>query len=379
MGVSAHRFSCSGRWSSAKLRGRVLLALTALLLLVLLPLLPLLWPLLWWSRWYVLHPSWRQRPLEPPAQPPPNCRIHKLSHGDTFVQWDLPPPTSSDSKPSKPSEPSEPWIVLIHGNMGSTRYLDELAAVLTQRGRRVLRYDLHGRGYSACGGFTHTWQLFVGQLAEVLFAQRVPLPVDLVGYSIGAQVAGLFCTVHAHAVRSVVLLCPAVVTPAWLPTLLQIAPLRWLVGWAVTNLAQDRDLYAGDWLHLAAEDAATREASLSRLRKLFEIELDRFRHEPALARTFGLSMSSMPFDQRPDLWRALGESARQSGVRVHALCAERDAIVPGAAAADFLSKVLGESLHSLQLLAGHGHSLPYESPDECTELLLGCLGDQRRT
>ena len=74
----------------------------------------------------------------------------------------------------------------------------------------------------------------------------------------------------------------------------------------------------------------------------------------------------MPFDEAPDLWRRLGETT----VDIHAICAERDNIVPGAAAAKFLVGVLGDRLSSLQLLEEHGHALPYEVPDECAAMLL---------
>ena len=140
----------------------------------------------------------------------------------------------------------------------------------------MLRYDLVGRGYSSCGGFPHTWRLFVSQLAELLLCERIPLPVDLIGYSIGAQVVAAFAATHAHAVRSAVPLCPAIVTSSWLPTLMQLEPLRWLVGHAATLMLRDRSAYASDWLHLGdSEPQEVREASRRRLAALHEVELGR--------------------------------------------------------------------------------------------------------
>ena len=68
----------------------------------------------------------------------------------------------------------------------------------------------------------------------------------------------------------------------------------------------DRDSYAGDWVHL--DSLARKDAARTRLQALHAKERERFLHEPALARTFGLSICSMPFDEAPDLWRRLGET-----------------------------------------------------------------------
>ena len=147
-----------------------------------------------------------------------------------------------------------------------------------------------------------------------------------------------------------------------------------LVSHAATLMLRDRPTYAADWLYLSdSAPPKAREASSRRLAALWDIELDRFLHEPALARSFGLSLSSLPFDEEPALWRALGES----GVAVHVICGARDTVVPGAQAARFLARVLGDAA-PIQLLEAHGHSLPYEEPAECASLLQEAWAKVRR-
>jgi pimeloyl-ACP methyl ester carboxylesterase len=116
---------------------------------------------------------------------------------------------------------------------------------------------------------SHTWPLFVAQLAELLFAERAPLPIDLVGYSIGAQVAAHFAATHAHAVRRLVLLCPALLIRGPIPRLFQLGPLRALVGHAMRYLLADRASYASDWVNLPSTP------SVARLDALHPIERDR--------------------------------------------------------------------------------------------------------
>ena len=338
--------------------------LLLIILVVVLPVLPCIWPWLRYRRRRLITPRFLQRVPTDDAADKAFC-LRTLSHGETLVRRDEPNHKDSDA----------PWIVLVHGNTTNSQVFDELTSLLVAAGRRVLRYDVYGRGNSACGGFDHNGRLFVSQLAELLFAERLQLPVDIVGYSIGSQIAAAFAATHAHAVRSVVLLCPAIVAhPAWFPTVMQIGVIRRLLGHIAIASLCDKATYASDWLHLKpGGDEAKRAASNERFARQYGVDLDRFLHEPALARSFGLSLCGMPFDEDTALWRRLGAS----GVHVHALCGLLDTIVPGEAAARFLEATLGDTLTSVQRLATHGHSLPYEEPDECAALLLACLPAQR--
>ena len=354
--------------------GQALFVLLYGAIVLLLPILPLLWPVLRFRRRRLLSGPFGgllQRQESQEKKRNHDGKILRLSFGETFVRVSVPPADAASGAPT---------LVLVHGNVGSTSYLDELAECLTAQGRRVLRYDLYGRGWSACGGFAHTRQLFVSQLAEVLLATRATAdgPIDLVGYSIGGQLAGLFAATYPQLVRQLVLLLPAVVIPSWIPTIAQLPTVRWLAGHAMRLSLQDKLTYAGDWLHTHATSSASREekeTSFARLDALHETEADRYRNEPHIARTFGLSLAGLPFDDDAGAdaeWRRLGRST----VEIHVVCAALDTVASGPPAAAWLSERLsgGEALRSLQVLEGMGHSLPYEFPERCCELLLSLLG-----
>ena len=355
------------RAEAPRLRSTALLGALLVLLILLLPLFPILWPFLrLCHRWTLQGPNGGER-RRTSGTLPAGGQLVRLSHGEAFVKLEGPPASEA------------PIIVLVHGNTGSMRYLDELAACLTSAGRRVLRYDLYGRGWSTCGGWPHTWQLFVGQLAELLLALQIGGPVDLVGYSIGAQVAGCFASVHTTLVRSLVLLCPAIITkaPWWLPTLLQFPPVRALFGHFVVSSLSDRRSYAADWVHLDDADEARRSASRARLAALHADERERMNEEPHLARAIGLTISSMPFTECRVPWEHL-----RSKVVVHAICARLDTIAPGAANAEWLRELLGEGTPAaarVRLLANEGHSIPSECPEECAAILLEALGSDVRS
>ena len=354
------------RSEAPRLRSGALLGALLVLLILLLPFFPILWPFLRaCHRWTLRGPNGGERRRSRGTRPA-GGQLLRLSYGETFVKLEGPPASEA------------PIIVLIHGNTGSMRCLDELAACLTSAGRRVLRYDLYGRGWSTCAGWPHTWQLFVGQLAEVLLALQISGPVDLVGYSIGAQVAGCFAAVHTARVRSLVLLCPAIITkaPWWLPTLLQFPPARALFGHFVVSSLFDRAGYAADWVHLDDADEARRSASRARLAALHADEQERMIEEPHLARAIGLTISSMPFTECRAQWEHL-----RSKVVVHAICAGLDKIAPGAANAEWLRELLGVGTPAaarVRLLADEGHSIPAECPDRCAAILLEALGSDVR-
>jgi hypothetical protein len=121
------------------------------------------------------------RSISPPLVTPcpvPLCGHHvSLSCGKTYYVVDG-------------RENKGPLVVMVHGFVGSSHYFRFLSAELVKQGRRVLRFDLMGRGRSSFDGFPLTDGAFAGQLAELLFALDghelgAQGPIDLIGYSMG--------------------------------------------------------------------------------------------------------------------------------------------------------------------------------------------------
>lgn len=113
----------------------------------------------------------------------------------------------------EPAEPSSlPPVVLIHGfSMGCRIWKDVAEALVERGGRRVLTFDLFGRGYSDAA-FPCDLELFTGQLTELLFTLQPILgagPYDVLGTSMGGAIAIHFAHLFPHKVRQLVLLAPA--------------------------------------------------------------------------------------------------------------------------------------------------------------------------
>jgi len=74
-------------------------------------------------------------------------------------------------------------VVFVHGFSSPMFIFDPVFRALTDAGLRVLRYDLYGRGLSDRPRARYDADLFDRQLGELLDAQRVTEPVDVVGLS----------------------------------------------------------------------------------------------------------------------------------------------------------------------------------------------------
>lgn len=113
----------------------------------------------------------------------------------------------------EPAEPSPlPPVVLVHGfSMGCVIWNDIAEALVERGGRRVLAFDLFGRGYSDAA-FPCDLELFTGQLSELLFSLQPilgPGPYDIFGTSMGGAIAVHFTHLYPQHVRQLVLLAPA--------------------------------------------------------------------------------------------------------------------------------------------------------------------------
>ena len=123
-------------------------------------------------------------------------------------------------------------VVCIHGLTAPSVVFKALAGHLGARGKRVLIYDLYGRGYSDRPKALQTPGFFARQLDELLGALKLQGPVALLGYSMGATVAVHFAAEMPDRVSRLVLLAPAGIES-------ELSP---IVDWT----AQHRGV--GDWL-----------------------------------------------------------------------------------------------------------------------------------
>ena len=101
---------------------------------------------------------------------------------------------------------SEP-VVLIHGFSVPYFIWDVTFEALTAAGKRVLRYDLFGRGYSDRPHAAYSLDLFEDQLGELLAALHFE-HVNLIGLSMGGAIAAGFTVKRPERVDRLVLIDP---------------------------------------------------------------------------------------------------------------------------------------------------------------------------
>lgn len=99
--------------------------------------------------------------------------------------------------------------VCVHGLTTPSFVWDGLAPGLAESGRRVLVYDLYGRGFSDRPEGAQDAAFFTGQLHELLADQGITGPITLIGYSMGGAIATAYAADHPGAVQRLILIAPA--------------------------------------------------------------------------------------------------------------------------------------------------------------------------
>jgi pimeloyl-ACP methyl ester carboxylesterase len=99
-------------------------------------------------------------------------------------------------------------IVLAHGFSVPLYIWDSTATALAAAGRRVIRYDAYGRGFSDRPNVEYSDKLYERQLGELLDSLKLKDKVDLAGVSAGGYVTAVYAGRHPDRVRSLILVDP---------------------------------------------------------------------------------------------------------------------------------------------------------------------------
>ncbi len=103
---------------------------------------------------------------------------------------------------------SSPFVVLVHGLSTPMciwdKNVDELSKFFS-----LIRYDLYGRGYSSRPNVRYDTDLFVAQLYELIQVLSLPLPVNLVGLSMGGAIVADFTVRYPEMVNKLAFIAPA--------------------------------------------------------------------------------------------------------------------------------------------------------------------------
>jgi len=104
---------------------------------------------------------------------------------------------------------SRPLVVIVHGLHESVLMYDELRRELLAANYRVLIYDCYGNGWTQAPTATYDEHLYVGQLAELLFALDMgQTKFHLMGHSLGGGIVASFATVYPQRLLSLTLSAP---------------------------------------------------------------------------------------------------------------------------------------------------------------------------
>jgi len=265
-------------------------------------------------------------------------------------------------------DPEVPLVVLVHGFAGSASYYTYLARRLVKSGRRVLRYDNYGRGFSVCTGQRHSKHLFASQLAEVLFKLNVTSKIDLVGYSMGGGIVAAFAAAYPERLASLVLLAPAVAGVQPLPSFLVPLALRseWVRSWVLERYVLGvLDLGAAGafkraWKRPDGERAIAQKSSLRW----------RLKNEAGLARALVDTLAHFQFTVYVDELAAIASASYP----VLLMWGTEDEAVPYPHSSIVVNRLAsggkGADRFTFVTWIGHSHDFPIEFAEETADLIV---------
>lgn len=245
-------------------------------------------------------------------------------------------------------------VVLIHGFSVPYFIWDQTFEALSQAGRRVLRYDLLGRGFSDRPHTRYSLELFVRQLAELLDALRMGT-VELVGLSMGGVIASAFTVQYPQRVRRLALIDPIGTEPMPLSPLYKAALLPGISELIVSLLGTD-NMVKG----LASDFFDPRE--IERFERQYRTQMQYRGFKRAIIST----LRNKTVNGSPETYTRLG----QLDTPVLLLWGREDRTLPLAQSKPLLERVPRAEFH---ILEGAGHLPNCEQPEITHRLLLDFL------
>jgi pimeloyl-ACP methyl ester carboxylesterase len=246
--------------------------------------------------------------------------------------------------------------VCVHGLTTPSFVWDGLAPGLAAAGRRVLVYDLYGRGFSDRPEGAQVAAFFITQLRELLADQGVAGPVTLIGYSMGGAIATEFSARHPGRVQTLILIAPAGLGHDLGPVARIVARGGPFALWLMLA-AFPRNFQRG----CEAERALP--SSVPGIVDLQQAQLRWRGFVPAVARSLSgiLAQDLSPVHAR----------IAQNGPPVHAIWGAADTVIP-IACKDRLAALNPAARQSV--IAGAGHGLTYT---HTAQVLAACLDGDR--
>ncbi len=273
-----------------------------------------------------------RRPMNAASRAGAPGQFAELSRGTTHYQWHGPK--------------SDRILVMVHGLTTPSWVFSGLIRGLLMMRYRILTYDLYGRGYSDRPMDHQTLALHADQLAELIDAAGIRVPVTLLGYSMGGAIATLFTADEPDRVERLILLAPTGIrySPSPLLTTARIWGKAgdWLWG-----------LLGGAYLRRNAARDAKAPTVIPDLTDRIALEVD----------TRGY-LRSVLSSERHALSETLEKEHREIAamyIPTLAIWAENDALIPVAAVGELAR---WNRQVRQEVIPGATHSLAYTAPKE---------------
>ncbi|MBI2761666.1 MAG: alpha/beta fold hydrolase [Chloroflexi bacterium] len=243
-------------------------------------------------------------------------------------------------------------VVLIHGHSVDLRMWPLQMLALREAGYRVVRYDVRGHGHTTAPGNGYTWPVYSADLHGLLDALSLP-SVHLAGFSMGGGIALQYALDHPERVASLT-----------------------LIDSAVPGFTYSDEFAAGIEALVEAVRAEGWRRAAERL-WLPHPMFDGLRRHPAAFRV--LRDLVLDYPARDYLVDPPNPEEPEAVSRLHELAMPVQVLVGAEDLVDFLlaaQLVAANAPRSrLEVVAGAGHVLPLERPNDVNRLLLEFLSD----
>jgi pimeloyl-ACP methyl ester carboxylesterase len=244
-------------------------------------------------------------------------------------------------------------VVLLHGHTLDLRVWDGIVPALVRRGLRVIRYDQRGHGRSSSPASGYRWSDHAADAGEVIEGLAAA-PAHIVGLSKGGGIALELAVRRPELVRSLILMGPMVPDFALSE---ELAGFFRTLARAIRTEGVQPALH-GLWL---SHPLLAPAVAMPGARALLEAMIDTYP-----AGEYFASGRDAP-DREWRLTDRLGEITAPTLV----VSGERD-VADFRAMAGLLVESLPGSVH--EVVAGCGHLVPLERPQQAAEIVLRFLG-----
>jgi pimeloyl-ACP methyl ester carboxylesterase len=247
-------------------------------------------------------------------------------------------------------------VVLVHGFSTPSWVWDHQVPVLTAAGRRVLTYDLYGRGLSDRPAVDYGPELYDRQLTGLLDALGITGEVDVVGLSMGGAISVRFTSRHPERVRKLALIAPAGLGVR-LPASARLLSVPGLGAWMMKAF--------GDRILLGHVDKM-----LAKRPELAPTVTARYKDQMSYRGYKRALRSTMIHMLAADMAQDYGNVGR-SGKPLALIWGTQDDVVPFVLHARALELLTGVEFHRIE---DAGHAVNFEEPEKVNPALVEFLG-----